>query len=113
MVDFNQSKIITLIKVALAGDFVANGNMIFDSGHPFLYKLMTQAEKKFTGQGWNSLGEKWEDIWIFGIVLNVVKLHFRSSFSHWYTYKGVQASQVCLRTNQSIISLAEAPQRCC
>ena len=61
MVDLSQSKIISLMKVALAGDFVANGNMIFDSGHPFLYKLMAQAEKKFTGHGWNSLGENWED----------------------------------------------------
>ena len=64
MVDFSKSKFINLIKVALAGDFVANGNMIFDSGHPFLYKL--QAEKKYTGHGWNSLGEKWRDTWIFG-----------------------------------------------
>lgn len=42
--------------VALASDFVANGNLIFDSGHPFLNKLMAQAEKTFTGRGWNSLG---------------------------------------------------------
>ena len=43
--------------VASSGDFVANGNLIFDPGNGFLEKLLIRAEEKYTGQGWNSLGQ--------------------------------------------------------
>ena len=42
--------------VASSGDFVANGNLMFNAKNGFLHKLMIQAEKKFTSVGWNSLG---------------------------------------------------------
>ena len=44
--------------VASSGDFVANGNLIFSARNGFLRRLMIQAEKKYTGVGWNSLGLK-------------------------------------------------------
>ena len=31
--------------------FVANGNLIFSAGHPFLASLLQRAEGRFTGQG--------------------------------------------------------------
>ena len=43
--------------VASSGDFVANGNLIFNAHNGFLHNLMMRAEKKFTSLGWNSLGE--------------------------------------------------------
>ena len=42
--------------VASSGDFVANGNLMFNPHNGFLHKLMIQAEKRFTSVGWNSLG---------------------------------------------------------
>ena len=42
--------------VASSGDFVANGNLLFNAKNGFLHQLMIQAEKKFTSLGWNSLG---------------------------------------------------------
>ena len=42
--------------VASSGDFVANGNLMFNANNGFLHKLMIQAEKKFNSLGWNSLG---------------------------------------------------------
>merc|ERR1711915_956325 len=42
--------------VASSGDFVANGNLIFSPKNKFLHLLMKRSEKKFTGQGWNSIG---------------------------------------------------------
>ena len=44
--------------VASSGDFVANGNLIFNNRNGFLRRLMIQAEKIYTGVGWNSLGLK-------------------------------------------------------
>ena len=43
--------------VASSGDFVANGNLIFSAGNGFLKLLLARAEERYTGQGWNSLGE--------------------------------------------------------
>ena len=37
--------------VALSGDFVANGNMFFQRGYQFLKKLITVANKMYTGKG--------------------------------------------------------------
>ena len=42
--------------VASSGDFVANGNLIFSAGNGFLKLLLSRAEERYTGQGWNSLG---------------------------------------------------------
>jgi len=42
--------------VGIAGDFVANGNMIFPSQSRFLRRLMVRADQRYTGKGWNSLG---------------------------------------------------------
>lgn len=43
--------------VAWAGDFISNANLIFKPGHPFLWKLMKEANQRFNGKGWNSVGE--------------------------------------------------------
>ena len=43
--------------VSVSGDFISNANMIFAPHHPFVLALMRAANKKFTGRGWNSLGQ--------------------------------------------------------
>ena len=50
--------------VAMSGDFVSNGNLVFPARHRFLRHLMVQAQNRFTGKGWNSLG------WCHKMVLN-------------------------------------------
>ena len=42
--------------LSVAGDFISNANLFFSPSHPFLLELMKEADKKFTGSGWNSLG---------------------------------------------------------
>ena len=42
--------------LSVAGDFISNANLFFSPSHPFLLELMKEADKKFTGKGWNSLG---------------------------------------------------------
>ena len=42
--------------VAISGDFVANGNLVFSRNYTFLWKLMIKANARYTGLGWNSLG---------------------------------------------------------
>ena len=42
--------------VAISGDFVANGNLLFSKNYNFLWKLMIKANARYTGVGWNSLG---------------------------------------------------------
>ena len=42
--------------VARAGSFVSNAQLLFRRGHPFLLQLMEEADQRFTGQGWNSVG---------------------------------------------------------
>ena len=62
--------------VAISGDFVANGNLVFSKNYKvrwrlflkiyelftylslkkFLWKLMIKANARYTGLGWNSLG---------------------------------------------------------
>ena len=42
--------------VAWAGSFVSNAQLLFRRGHPFLLRLMEEADERFTGQGWNSVG---------------------------------------------------------
>ena len=42
--------------VAISGDFVANGNLVFSKNYTFLWKLMIKANARYTGVGWNSLG---------------------------------------------------------
>lgn len=42
--------------VAMSGDFVSNGNLVFPARHRFLRHLMAHAQNRFSGKGWNSLG---------------------------------------------------------
>ena len=46
--------------VASAGSFVSNAHLIFAPHHPFLLELMKEANSRFNGQGWNSVGKSWE-----------------------------------------------------
>ena len=39
-----------------SGAFVGNGNLVLGPGGGFLAAVMRQADRKFTGKGWNSLG---------------------------------------------------------
>ena len=43
--------------VASAGSFVSNAHLIFAPHHPFLLELMKEANSRFDGQGWNSVGK--------------------------------------------------------
>ena len=43
--------------VSSAGSFVSNAHLIFTSHHPFLLELMKEANSRFNGQGWNSVGK--------------------------------------------------------
>ena len=43
--------------VSVSGDFISNANIILAPRHPFVMALMRAANQKFTGKGWNSLGE--------------------------------------------------------
>ena len=42
--------------VAASGDFIGNGNLVFNAKNGFLHQLMVEANKKYNSQGWNSLG---------------------------------------------------------
>lgn len=42
--------------VASSGDFIGNGNLIFNAKNGFLHQLMVEANRKYNSQGWNSLG---------------------------------------------------------
>ena len=44
--------------VGVSGDWVSNANMIFSPQHPLILQLMEAADKRFTGKGWNSIGDK-------------------------------------------------------
>ena len=43
--------------VGSAGSFVSNAHLIFTPHHPFLLELMKEANSRFNGQGWNSVGK--------------------------------------------------------
>ena len=43
--------------VALAGDFISNANMIFTPENNLVWKMMTAANERFDGKGWNSIGK--------------------------------------------------------
>ena len=42
--------------VASSGDFIGNGNLVFNANNGFLHQLMVEAERKYNSQEWNSLG---------------------------------------------------------
>ena len=44
--------------VARAGSFVSNAALVFRRGQPFLLRLMEEADRRFSGQGWNSVGSQ-------------------------------------------------------
>jgi len=59
--------------VGVSGDWVSNANMIFSPQHPLIHQLMEAADKRFTGKGWNSIGD---EMIIFDLKLVNIKYCF-------------------------------------